>query len=237
MTLSEYIEDIKDELTGGVLELEISDDQIGRFVLKCFREIQRFIDETRLIQVPFSGCIDMSGFKYNHVVNIYRSDTLGNSGIGGISTVDPMYASIMTAFGTSGGTVYNLQNYVMNYASYVTLGQLRQTISTDLSFREDKQAQKLYINVSCGIPNTITIEYVPQFEDVDEIKSDHWVDLLGRMSLAMTKKALGRIRTRMTLNNSPWSQDGETMLAEGTKELEEIRELMRKNNSMFLPVD
>ena len=237
MTLSEYIEDIKDEVAVGVLELEITDEQIGRLVLKCFREVQRYIDETRLVEVPFSGCIDLTNFKYHSIVNIYRSDTLGNSGIGGISAIDPMYASIMTAFGTAGGTVYNLQNYVLNYASYTSLGQMRNTMSTDLSFREDRQANKLYINVSCGTPKSITIEYIPEFEDVDDIKSEHWKDLLGRMSLAMTKKALGRIRTRFKVNNLPYSDDGDVMLAEGTKELEEIRELMRKNNNVFLPVD
>ncbi len=237
MTLSEYIEDIKDELAVGVLELEITDEQIGRLVLKCFREIQKYIDESRLVEVPFASCIDLSGFEYNYIVNIYRSDTLGNSGIGGISAVDPMYASIMTAFGTAGGTVYNLQNYVLNYASYTTLGQMRQTMSTDLAFREDRQEKKLYINTSCGQPKTITIEYIPKFKDVDEIKSDHWIDILSRMSLAMTKKALGRIRTRFKVNNMPYSDDGEIILEEGIRELEEIRELIRKNNSFFIPVD
>lgn len=237
MTLSEYIDSAKLELTGGVLELEMTDETIEKIILKCFKEIQRYIDETALIQLPFASCIDFSGVKYNHVVSIYRSDTTGDGGISGISQVDPMYAQMMVAFGSSGGTIYNLQNYVLNYASYTTLSQMRNTVSTDLAFREDKSTHKIYINTSSGKPKFITIEFVPEFEDVNDIKTEYWQDMLQRMSLAMIKKTLGRIRTRFTLSNSPWQQDGETMLEEGTKELEEIREILRKNNSMFIPVD
>ena len=239
MTLTDIVDDIKLELTGDLpeLELEISDDTIGKLVLKAFKEVQRFIDETRLVEVPFSGCIDLTGFEYNHIVNIYRSETVGDSGISGISAVDPMYAQMMVAFGSAGGTIYNLQNYVLNFASYNTLGQMRNTVSTDLAFREDKQAKKLYINTSNGQPKRITIEYVPLFKDVDEIKSEHWQDLLQRLSLGLVKKTLGRIRTTYTLSNAPWQINGETLLAEGTKEVEDIRELMRKNKNMFLPVD
>lgn len=238
MQMSDYMDDIKLELTGGRLELEITDEVIEKLILKAFREIKRYIDETRLIEVPFSGCIDLSGFPHNHIVNVYRSETTGDTGLNeGISAIDPMYAQMMVAFGSAGGTIYNLQNYVLNYASYVSLEQMRNTVSTDLNWRESKQDEKLYINVSSGKPKKITIEYVPEFDDVDEVKTSHWQDLLYRLSLALVKKTLGRIRTRFTLSSSPWQQDGETMLEEGTKEEENIRELMRKNTSLFLPVD
>ncbi len=46
----------------------------------------------------------------------------------------------------TGGTPYNLKNYIYNYASYSTLLQMRNTTSTDLAYKEDKRAEKLYIN-------------------------------------------------------------------------------------------
>ena len=39
-----YIEYIKLQLTGGVLELEISDDIIGQYVDQALVEIRRYID-------------------------------------------------------------------------------------------------------------------------------------------------------------------------------------------------
>ena len=42
MTMEEVIEEIKLELTGGVLELEIEDSIIEKTVQKALRELQRY---------------------------------------------------------------------------------------------------------------------------------------------------------------------------------------------------
>lgn len=98
--------------------------------------------------------------------------------------------------------MYNLQNYVMNYASYNTLLQVRNTMSTDLNFKEDKHANKLYINVSYDTISNITIEYIPIFKTVEQVTSDYWIDILQRYALALVKYGLGRVRTRFTQSNA-----------------------------------
>lgn len=239
MTLEEYIEAIKLELTGGILELEIPDETLGKVVNKAFKEIQRYIDTTNLITIPYAPCIDLEGFtgyKCSSIVKVYR--TVGYDG--GVSSeagiLDPMYMQRWMVF-SNGGTMYNLQNYLLNYMSYNTLLQMRNTTSTDLAFKEDKLNKKLYINVAYDKPEKITIEYVPIFTDVSEITSDYWQDILQRLALAMTKVVLGRIRTRYTQSNALWTQDGETMLAEGNEALATIRENLQLNASLFYPID
>lgn len=239
MTLEEYIEAIKLELTGGILELEIPDEIIGKVVNKAFKEIQRYIDTTNLITIPYTPCIDLDGFsdyKCSSIVKVYRTEGYD----GGVSSeagiLDPMYMQRWMIF-SNGGTMYNLENYLLNYMSYNTLLQMRNTTSTDLAFKEDKLNKKLYINVAYDKPEKITIEYVPIFTDVSEITSDYWQDILQRLALAMTKIVLGRIRSRYTQSNALWTQDGETMLAEGNEEITNLREILRSNQQMFLPVD
>lgn len=234
--LKDYIEDVKLELTGGVLELEIPDDTIGRVVNRAFGELQRYIDETRLVEVPFSRCIDLSGFKHRNIVGVYRTNAVGDTPSGADGMMDPMYASIWMTFG-NGVTMYNLNNYLLNYMSYNTLLQTRNTISTDLAFKENRQEDKLYINVSTGIPQTVAIEYIPVFDDVSEIKSEYWQDILLRMSVALTKVILGNIRTRYVQSNALWTQDGDSMRSEGNAEIQNIRETLRTNASMIYPVD
>ncbi len=51
--------------------------------------------------------------------------------------------------------------------------QIRNTISTDLAFREDKHACKLYINNNISSPGNITVEYIPKLRSVEDIKSDY----------------------------------------------------------------
>lgn len=236
--LEDYIEDIKMELTSGVLELEISDEMIGKTVNRALREIQRYIDETKLVTVPFAKCIDLTGFKSSSITQVYRAEAVGDSGNSHYSGVDPMWAQQWTVFSNgNGSSMYNLNNYLLNYMSYSTLLQIRNTLSTDLYFQEDKHDNKLYINVSGNIPSTITIEYVPLFEKVEDVQSDYWKDKLYRLSLALTKKQLGRLRTYAKQSNAIWGLDGDIILAEGVKEEEEIISKLEGNSTLFYPVD
>lgn len=237
MEMSDYIKEIKLELTGNLLALEITDETLEAVVKKAFREVQRFIDTTKLITVPFSRCIDLSGSKVSSVTRIFRT-----SGYLGTSSkesnqfqVDPMYAMQWQMLSGS-GDIYNLNDWIMNYASWNTVLQIRNTTSTDLSFKQDKQAEKLYINV-LDQPPTITIEFVPKFENVNEITSDYWIDILVRMSIAITKVTLGRIRSRFVQNNALWTQDGDKLLEEGNAELNTLRETLRVNAQLMFPID
>lgn len=237
-TKSDYIEYIKLQLTGGVLELEVTDEILGKYVDAALVELRRYIDQTNLITVPYAKCIDLKGFNHSAIVNVYRTEGFTGDTTAGYETseVDPMYAQQWMAF-TNGGTTYSLNNYVMNYLAYNTLLQMRNTSSTDLAFKEDKSADKLYINCNYDMPKQVTIEYIPCFESVEEITSDYWIDILKRLSLASVKVALGRVRTRFTQSNALWTQDGETMLQEGNEELKELREVLRVNSTYFFPRD
>lgn len=237
-TKQEYIDYIKLQVTGGLLELEIEDESIGKYIDAALAELRRYIDETKLITVPYAKCIDLTDFDHSSIVAIYRTQGFTGDAINldSSSKVDPMYAQQWMAF-SSGGMSYNLNSYVLNYLAYSTLNQMRNNTSTDLAFKEDKRANKLYINCNYEAPESVTIEYIPIYRNVEEITSDYWIDILKRLSLAMTKIALGRIRTRFTQTNALWTQDGDTMLQEGTEELKELRETLRVNSAYFFPRD
>ena len=112
-------------MTGGVLDLEISDEVIGKTVNKCLKELNRYIDETRLIEVPFARCIDLSGFKHRNIIKVYRTNMVGEAPAD-TNYTDPMYAQIWMSYG-NGVTMYNLNNYLLNYMSYNSLLQIRNT--------------------------------------------------------------------------------------------------------------
>lgn len=237
MDMIDYINEIKLELTGNLLALEITDATLELVVKKALREIQRFIDTTKLITVPYTQCIDLKDSKVSSVVRVYRATGyLGSPSQDATDTqVDPMYAMQWQML-TGSGDIYNLNDWIMNYSAWNTVLQIRNTTSTDLSFKQDKQAEKLYINC-IDKPPSITIEFVPKFEDVSEITSDYWIDILIRMSIAITKITLGRIRSRFIQSNALWTQDGATLLEEGNKELDSLRETLRVNAQLMFPID
>lgn len=233
-----YIDYIKLQVSANLLTLEIPDDTIGKYVDAALVELQRYIDETRIVTVPFAKCIDLKDWKHNAIVKVYRTEGYTGDTTTGITTseVDPLYAQTWMAF-SSGGAGYNLQNYIYNYAAYSTLLQMKNTLSTDMAFREDKYGNKLYINSAYDAPMAVTIEYIPIFENVEMITSNYWIDILKRLSLAMVKAALGRIRTRFSQSNGLFGQDGETLLNEGNTELNELRQFLSDNSMLFMPID
>lgn len=246
MDITAYREEIRLRLTGGLLDLELDDVTIDRIIQSCLREIQRYICSTKLLTIPFSKCIDLSKvkdendepIKINSVVRIYRAlgFTSDSSESYTTSPVDPMQASQWQLISGT-GNMAGFQDYVYNYGAYSTLLQIRNTTSTDLAFRYDKASNKLYINISSNTPGKITIEYVPRFDNVDEIVSDYWIDVLVRMCVATAKITVGRIRTRYSQSNAIWTQDGNTILDEGNSELNTLREQLQRDTQLCYGID
>lgn len=236
-SLSDYTEEIKLKLTGDLLETELDDETIHKIIKSALRELQRYITSVKLVTVPFARCIDMQQIdNVNSVVMVYRTSDLANGEGTGGSTTDPMQVAQWQLL-SGMGNFTNFQNAIYNYGAWTTLQQIRNTTSTDLAFRFDKASNKLYINVSEGTPANITIEYIPVFTSVEDITSDYWVDMLMRLSLALTKVTLGRIRTRYSQSNALWSGDGDVILAEGKAELDSLREMLLANSELCYPID
>ena len=238
MTIVDIIEEIKLELTGGVLELEIEDVTIEMVIKKALRELQRYWDETSFLTIPYEQCIDLEKYQLDScsIVKVYRTTGMGNStDASNALTMDPLYAQQFMMF-SNAGNMYNIQDYVMNYAAWNTLNQTRNTMSTDMAFREDKHNKKLYVN-DITAPKAITIEFIPKLDSVESIQSDYWQDILVKMCVGLTKITLGRIRTRFSQSNALWAQDGEKLLEEGNTELKDLREILRTNANLVYPID
>lgn len=243
MKREEIIEEIKFKLSGSFIELELEDEQLNKVIDISLREIQRYIDATLVMTIPFEKCIDFSNMVdeqgnkliINAVTQVFRSQGFNND-LSNNAMSDPVYAQqVQLLSGT--GNMHLFQDYMYNYMSYNTLEQIRNSTSTDLAHYFDIASQKLYINLASGFPSEITIEYIPQYNNVEQIKSPYWIDLLIQMAVANTKIILGRIRSRYTQSNALWTQDGETILNEGKQELQEIRQHLVNNECLWYPID
>lgn len=97
MDLQAYREELRLKLTGGVLELELDDATLDRVINSAFREVQRYIDTTRIATIPYKPCIDLSEMGVSSVSRVFRSRGFAGSTTSGQDTTtlmaDPMYAS------------------------------------------------------------------------------------------------------------------------------------------------
>lgn len=235
MDITAYRDEIKLRLTGGVLDTELTDDVLDRIINASLREIQRYICSTNLITIPFKRCIDLTEYKVNSVVRVYRTQGYATDNAN-MAYDDPMYVSQWQLL-QGPGNLSNFQSYAYNYMTYNTLLQMRNTVSTDMAFIFDKSKNQLYINTASDFPQNITIEYIPRYDSVEDINSDYWIDMLCRLAVANAKVIVGRIRSKYTQSNALWSLDGETLLAEGTTELTELRTYLQTNTQLLYVVD
>jgi hypothetical protein len=239
MEMKQLIDEVTLKLTGDIVDLELSDTALTKLCNSALRELQRYYDGTRLITIPFSKCIDMKEYNVNAVARIYRAEGYINTEVSGnhnSATIDPMQASQwQMLYGM--GNINRMQDYAYNYASWNTLLQIRNTTSTDLAFRYDRASEKLYINIASNIPTSITIEYIPQLQDVSEIVSDFWNDVLVRLTIALTKVTVGRVRSKFKQSNALWVLDGEELLNEGNTELSALRDELKASTQLCYPID
>jgi hypothetical protein len=85
--------------------------------------------------------------------------------------------------------------------------------------------------------NAITIQYIPDYKDVEEITEVFWVDFILKLATAYAKQILGRIRSKYTLNSSTYTLDGATLLSEANTEIQELQTYLRDNVDLAFPID
>ena len=81
MKMQAYLDEIKLEVTGGILKLELDDSVLMQIVNSAMRELQRYICSTKIITLPYAKCIDLSEYKVNAITKVLRANGDGLSNI------------------------------------------------------------------------------------------------------------------------------------------------------------
>ena len=230
MTLAEYTDEILFTLGGSVLDIEIEKD-IPRCVNKAFREVKRYITTPNYMTLPFAaqtngiGCtLDLSDKNVYSVINVMRPNSYNSLSM---NTLD--------VFGLN--LTWSAITNMDAYANRMLQLQQINTISTDLDFIWNPHTKKLSVTMNPPFVNAITIQYIPDYKDVEEITEVFWVDFILKLATAYAKQVLGRIRGKYTLNSSTYSLDGEALLSEANTEIQELQTYLRDNVDLAFPID
>lgn len=234
MTMSEIVEQVSFML-GLPANKNVEDLQVERAVNIAFRELKRYMKTPVDKTVPFSTRIDLEkvGIHTVKVLNVQAAMpriglTMSSIDSGNVFQVA---ASVNTYSAIGNTAAINIDPIVTEMA----MAQVRNTLSTDFQWKYDVNNNCVYCTHRDPRPAVVTIRYVPIYKDVSEIKSDTWIDYLIRMSEANMKKALGRSRSKYTVEGSNVSLDGDVLLQEANTELEAIRaELEAKKNKVVV---
>lgn len=200
---------------------------VQQAVLIAFRELKRYIKTPENKTVPFSTRIDLEavGVVTNKVLYVYPAYPKVGLALSNVDSGNVFQVAAAVNYGSlTTSTTADLDPIILQLA----MAQAGNTLSQDFHWVHSVDNKCVYCTCKRARPSAVTIRYVPDYQDVSEIKSQTWLDYLIRMSEANMKKALGRSRSKYTIEGSNVSLDGETLLTEANAELEAIRTELRE---------
>lgn len=234
MTIEEVVQQVSFML--GIPANENTEDlQVEQAVLIAFRELKRYMKTPVDKTVPYSTRLDLVALGIDTVNVLYVQAAKPRIGLT-LSSIDSgnvfQVAAAVNTYNSIGQTSSLNIDPIM---SEIAMAQVRNTLGTDFQWHYDPNNQVIYCAHRDPRPSQVTVRYVPNFKDVSEIKSPIWVDYLVRLSEAYMKLALGRSRSKYTVEGSNVSLDGDVLLQEANSNLETIRaELEDKRNKLVV---
>ena len=230
MTMQDIVQQVSFQL-GIPANENLEQLQTEQAVLIAFRELKGYMTTPVDLTVPYQTRLDLVklGIKTTEVLNVQAAYpriglTMSSIDSGNVFQV----AAAVNVYSAIGQTASINIDPIM---TEMAMAQVRNTVTTDFQWKHDRENEVVYCTHRDPRPSQVTITYVPDFQDVSEIKSTRWQNYLVRMSLAYMKVALGRARSKYTVEGSNVKLDGEVLLQEGNSELETIRtELEAKKN-------
>ena len=234
MKMQEYVNKISFSL-GMPANENIEGVSIPDAVSLAFMEIKEYMETPVNKTVPYQTRIDLKKVGIVTTKIIYVQPAYPRIGLT-LGTIDSgnvfqVAASVNIYNGIGNTSTLNINPIVTEMA----MAQVRNTLSTDFQWSYDQFNQVVYCAHKDPRPTVVTIKYVPDLQDVSEIVDNTYINYVYRLALAHTKVALGRSRSKYTVEGSNVSLDGEQILSEGNTELETIRnELDQKQNKLVI---
>lgn len=233
MTMEEIVDQVSFSL-GLPANENVENLQIEKAVLIAFRELKRYIKTPVEKTVPYSARIKLSdvGIHTVKVLGVMPSQPRIGLTMSSIDSANVFQvAAAVNTYSAIGNTSsINIQPIVTEMG----MAQVRNSLSTDFQWDYDSANDVVYCTHRDPMPAAVTVRYVPDFQDVSEIKSTLYQDYLVRLSEAHMKKALGRARSKYKIQGSNVEFDGEILLQEANAELTTIREELDSKKSKLL---
>lgn len=211
MTKEQIVQDIILLLGGSVIDLELKQEEILRFVHMAFGYLSPYVGNTRMITKTCAPVIDLSADGVTEVLRVLRSDP------------------IMARDGQE--LLFDFQKFRrVRGIQELTEKQLVNRYSIDDIYIPFEFIDgKLYISQGVAIGN-LTIEAIGD-NTIDDLKPNsrgyNWV---FRMATALTKEAIGHIRGKFTSSSLPVTLDGERMIQEAQNEKQALMDELKTNN-------
>lgn len=248
MKLEDYKSYIETMLGAPIIDLEtcLAEGFMEKIIKAAFLELRDYIDTPYYKTVAYPGtdsanktCIDLSEESVRAILYVTRGTISFQNASANTDALlwSPLTTMMTQSFNMGYYNNYSTLNFLQDYAASLRYRQLRNSLNQDLDFTYDAVEKKLYLYQQVPTSTMITIVYNKEYTDIEEIQDSFWINLMLRLATAYTKQVLGRIRGKYKMASAPYELDADTLLAEASNEISEIRAFLNENNNIFIPRD
>jgi len=219
------IEFIKDELSAGIVNLELSDDIIERNLSRALM-------------------LSSDYFNYTNYVTVDVTKTSGSSGYVELSEIDPNGIPVIVAvYPTVNvlnidaallglGSVFISTTAALNpqlnaYASMIhKLSQLESILGRNARVVGDKIYFSHYFT-------NVTVEYIPEVVDIEKINEGDWIRFLIDYSVALCKRQIAQSRGKYVVESNPSSANAAELLESANASIDKLEEDLKRKGILL----
>lgn len=219
------IEYIKDDLSAGIVNLDLSD-----------AIIERNLNRAVALSSDF--------FNYTTFKTIDITKTTASGGYIPLSEIDPDGTPVIVAvFPTTNvlnidgallglGSIFinadqSLNNQLTSYATMLfKLSQIESVLGRNARVVGDK----LYVD---KYYTTLTVEYIPQVVKIENINEGAWIRFLVDYTCALCKKQMAQARGKYVVSSNPASTNAETLLSDANETIIRLEEELKQKGVLL----
>lgn len=234
-TYSQYIKYIK-MMLGAVPNnedsLEFMNSDLTEYIKLAFTEIEPYINIRKRLTIPWNkgnpnGAIDFKkhDIKAKSVTAVRRGSDQGYLNNTYTSAAGTWYYGWYLPIGGRFSADFD------PWAMQATMLKAVNETSGDKHFLFDYEKQLLFINFNQQYPDSVTIDYIPEYISAEQVDDSYWTNVIQQYSLALVKIALSHYRGKYSeLAGSAFKLDYQRLKEEGETERQTIWNELVENN-------
>lgn len=213
---------VKDELSAGIVNIELDDSIIERNIDRALFLSSDYFTYTNYKTVEITPTSSFGGY-----IELSQIDDTGNQ-VPSIVDVFPVTGTTSMEGAVLGiGSFYvkglglQLDSYLRNYATMVNKLSL---IDSILGRGARVIGDKLYVDKYYG---SVTVEYVPNVLKIENIHEGSWIMWIIDYTVALSKKQIAQARGKFVVDSNPFSTNAAELLEQANTDIIKLEETLQ----------
>lgn len=228
---AKLIQYIQDELSAGLVHVELDDELIERNIERALQYSSDYYSNVLYKTVTLTNQGDYSSSGYielteldNDSLYVKDGDETGYTGIPTVVAVYPTSTTVNINTALLGlnsaflGVASQMDKAMMSYAQ--ALSQLS-TLESILGRNAKVVGDKLFID---NYYQRVTVAYIPEVVRIENVVEGEWIQWIIEYAVALSKRQLAQSRGKYVVSSNPSQINAATLLEEANAELKRLRE-------------